>query len=235
MTPNELESRWSAIHETVRNICEQCGRRNDEITILAVSKLISTQVVDIAYSLGIRQFGENRVEHFIGRQELSFFKDCSWHMIGHVQTRKVNRIVGDFSLIHSVDTLKLAYAINQVACQKQVCQPVLLQVNASGEERKQGFTTDSSLYGRDNLFSAMEELAELPGIEIQGLMTMAPNTEKRDIIRSVFQQVRIARGELQRRYPKLVLRHLSMGMSNDFDLALQEGATIIRIGSRLFA
>ncbi|WP_242834318.1 YggS family pyridoxal phosphate-dependent enzyme [Clostridium pasteurianum] len=233
-TQGELKNRLINIEKEISDICNQCGRKRNEITVLSVSKYVPNEIVDIAYRLGVRNFGENRIEKFENRKKLSFFNNCSWDMIGHIQSRKVNKIVGQFSLIHSIDTIKVARLVNKFACEKQICQPVLLQVNTSNEESKQGFISNFGVLERDNIFACMDELAELPGLDIQGFMTMAPNTNDKNLIQSVFHDTKVIRDKLQNLYPQLNLKHLSMGMSNDFKLALLEGATIVRIGSRLF-
>jgi PLP dependent protein len=231
----ELEQRWSEIQKRVSNAAIQVGRRPDEITVLAVSKYASALDVCFAHQqLGIRLFGENRLERYEERKRLGIYSDCEWHMIGHVQSKKARNVTGQFSLIHSVDTTKLARAISRAGMERGIRQRILLQVNMSDEEAKHGFTTCATAEKRDNILEAMPELAVLPGIQIDGLMTMAPFAAERDVIRLVFQQLRVLRDRLQHDYPNLSLCHLSMGMSDDFDVAIAEGATIVRLGSILF-
>lgn len=231
---NQLRNRLLYIENEMRETCKRCGRARKEITLLAVSKYVPDETVIMANTLGLKEFAENRIELFTKRKELEIFKNCTWHMIGNIQSRKINKIVGEFSLIHSIDSFNTAKLVSKAACEKNICQPVLLQINTSGEESKQGFIVDSKLLNRDNIYLKMNELMQLPGIRIQGLMTMAPNIKDENFIREVFYKTRITRDRLQELYPNLELRHLSMGMSNDFKLAIEEGATIIRIGTRLF-
>ena len=147
--------------------------------------------------------------------------DIRWHYIGKIQSNKIDIILGNFSLLHSVDSLELAQLIDQKSQKKKIVTPILLQVKFSHEETKQGFTPAGCK-------SALKNLKDLPGISIDGLMTMAPLTQDQDMIRDCFMQLRKLRDELG-------LSHLSMGMSQDYSLAIEEGATLLRIGSGIFS
>ncbi len=189
--------------------------------VVAVSKGRSPKQIMELYERGCRDFGENRVAEALEKME-QLPQEIQWHFIGKLQRSKVSKIIGRFALIHSVDSLELAEKIAESSSVAGKVTSILLQVNTSEEASKSGFSVEEC----KALFSTLDQLE---GIKIQGLMTIAPLTEERERIIRCFQDLRKLQGELQRRLPLM-----SMGMSQDYDIALEEGANLLRIGSALF-
>lgn len=206
-------------------IKERIALLNSTVKLVVVSKKQTLEAVEEVYHAGCRTFGENRVqEALIKKQSLPL--DIEWHFIGSLQTHHLNKVIGHFSLLHSVDTPSLAKAIHERSIKKGVITPILLQANTSGEPSKHGL---SSLEWK----KAFLPLLSFSGIEIQGLMTMAPLTEDSSFIRHTFSSLQLLKKELEQLSGR-PLPHLSMGMSNDYEIAIEEGATIVRIGSAIF-
>ena len=204
----------------------RAGRGEGEVTLVAVTKAHPPQALTAALSLGIRDLGENRIEEleekigFLGRDA------ATWHMVGHVQSRKARQAVELSDLLHSLDTLKLARRLSTFALERGVLLPVLVQVNTAGEDAKSGFDESQAL-------EAIHEILGLGGVEIRGLMTMAPFVEDEGILRKTFAGLRRVQEEAGR-LPEYRGRELSMGMTNDFELAVEEGSTMVRLGTALF-
>ncbi len=197
--------------------------------LVAVTKYTTLAKMEEAYGAGIRHFGEARVLDALKKKsELpqAMVQEIQWHLIGHLQSKKVNKTVGEFALIHSVDSLRLAEKLSEANLKAQAIQPVLLQVNLSEEPQKHGFSSQA-------LQAELLALSQLKGIEIQGLMTMAPHTDDIPLIKRIFGNLKKLRDSLSGSYG-LKLPELSMGMTHDYLHALESGATIIRIGSFLF-
>ncbi len=205
---------------------KQAGRNPAEITLVAVSKGHTWEAAASAYYEGCRQYGENRLAEALPKMAQAP-KDIDWHLIGTLQRNKVAKAVGQFALIHSVDSPELANKISKISAERGVVSKVLLQVNTSGELSKHGYSVHE-------WESCIDQTALLPGIAIEGLMTMAPLDASEAEIRQCFRSLRALRDSWQSRYSLHSLHHLSMGMSNDWELAVAEGATILRIGSLLF-
>lgn len=212
--------------ENYRKICAQieqaaeaCGRDPKSITLVAVTKGRSVSEILELYALGVRDFGENRLPEVVEKMN-HLPSDIRWHFIGKVQKNKVQKVAGAFFLIHSVDTWELAEKLSRVSVEKGTVTPILLQVNTSGEMSKSGLTPQKWEEGMPNILS-------LPGIKIQGAMTLAPLTENQEVILKTFAALRVFA-------QKFELPVLSMGMTNDFALAIREGATLLRIGTGLF-
>ncbi len=198
--------------------------------IIAVVKYVTADRVIEAYNAGIRDFGENRIQDADKqRAELpeEVENNSRWHFLGHLQTNKVNKVVGKYDFIHSVDSPKLAKAISECASSQKLVQKVLIQVNIAGEESKFGFSPEKA----EESFS---EISTLDSISIVGLMTMAPFTDNPEKQRTVFKGLRELRDRLRRQF-SVHLDELSMGMSNDYRIAVEEGATMVRIGQLLFS
>lgn len=200
---------------------EESNRSLKDITLVAVTKNHSPEEVMGLYEAGCRIFGENRLQEALPKIQ-SMPKDCVWHMIGTLQKNKARKAVESFSMIESVDTPSLAEKISSVSVEQNRTTPILLQVNVSGEPSKHGL--DSAGWKE-----AYAELRDLPGIRIEGLMTMAPFVEDKTLVRRCFSRLRRLRDELPD-----IGHHLSMGMSHDYKEAIAEGATILRIGTLLF-
>lgn len=222
---SSIAVRYEAVRRQVADAADACGRDPGDVTIVAVTKTVGVEEVTAALAAGVRDFGENRVQEFLGKYGL--FPEARWHFIGTLQTNKVKDVVGKAQLIHSVDSMRLLSYIERHATERGVIQPVLLQVNISGEEAKHGLTVA-------DLPDAIREASQMDSVEVRGLMTMAPLARAEDV-RWVFRELREARDSLRATLPDRVeLEHLSMGMSGDFRVAVEEGATIVRIGRALF-
>ncbi len=191
--------------------------------IIAVSKYYTVNEMREAYKVGLNNFGENRVLDAIEKINLleeEITSKSHYHLIGHLQGNKVKKAVGVFDLIHSVDSLKLAAEIDNVAGQKGIVQKILIQINNAGEEQKSGIAPSQ-------LESLIEKIKGLENISLEGLMTIAPLTDDEILLRKLFREMRKLKEEFH-------LKELSMGMSNDYKIALEEGATMIRLGRTLF-
>lgn len=210
---------YSHILDEISETAMACGRAPKEITLIAVSKGYPWDVVEPAYASGCRDFGESRLQEALPKIDLAP-ADIRWHLIGTLQKNKVAKAIGIFSLIHSVDTPELATKISQCSEERGVITPILLQVNTSGETTKHGLS-------QEQWQPHLEALFQLPSIRIEGLMTMAPFVEDEKAIRNCFALLRKMRD-------KLNLQHLSMGMSHDYRIAIEEGATLLRIGTAIF-
>lgn len=210
---------YKRILQEIAEEATRAGRNPDEIKLLAVSKTHSWQNVSEVYDAGCRTFGENRVQEALEKKE-QLPKDAQWHLIGTLQKNKVNKAVGVFDLIHSVDTFDLAEKISAASQLKGIETRILLQVNVSGEATKHGFTEQS-------VQEVFPRLILLPHLKIEGLMTMAPYTANKEECLHYFQKLRSLCDQLG-------LKELSMGMSNDWREALHAGATLLRIGSSIF-
>ena len=203
----------------IARACERSHRLPEEITLVAVTKSFEAAVIREAFDCGIRNFGENRVQEAEGKVgQLSDLKsDVTWHMLGHLQSNKAKKAVEIFDIIHSVDSVKLADILSRRA---QKSLPVLLEVNVAGETTKGGLSVDE-------VAAAVEEIRKLPDLKVTGLMTIAPFVAEPEEVRPVFQKLRELRDSLG-------LEHLSMGMTDDFEVAIEEGATMLRIGRAIF-
>lgn len=223
MTP--VAARFEAVRRHVADAADLAGRDPSDVTVVAVTKTVGIEDIRSAYEVGICDFGENRVQEFLGKYGL--FPQARWHFIGTLQTNKVKDVVGRAHLIHSVDSLRLLAEISRRACEAEVVQDVLLQVNVSGEQSKHGFEPDE-------LRDALVEASRMSGLRVRGLMTMAPFSRPEDV-RWVFRDLKELRDSL-REMPLngVELDELSMGMSNDYRIAVEEGATIVRVGRAIF-
>jgi PLP dependent protein len=206
-------------------------RDPQEIRLIAVSKNQSMESMKELYNSGCHEFGESRTQEAL--EKISFFDHCRWHFIGSLQNNKVNKAIPLFSLIHSVNSIELAKKISQASGRIGHEQPILLQINISGEFSKQGFSEAESR-------NYLEDLLALPNLLIDGLMTMAPHTEDTETIRHCFKRLRELKNEFQnmalaKRCDRAPFRELSMGMSNDYSIAIEEGSTLLRIGKALFS
>ncbi len=228
--PLEITANLEHIRERIAAAAQRSGRSADAVQLVAVSKTQPFAAIEAAYAAGQRDFGENRLEELWTKVRAAQERGLDairWHMIGTIQSRKTGDAVGPFVLIHSIDREKIAVRLSRDARAADRVMDVLLEVNVSGESSKHGFTPAT-------LLAAAPTLAELPGIRIQGLMTMAPFVDDAETLRPVFRGLTSVRNELQESCPQIDWRQLSMGMTNDFEVAIEEGATIVRIGSAIF-
>jgi len=232
----------ASVEERVARAAERSRRDPEDVTVVAITKTFGLEHVQTAYELGIRHFGENRVTEAAqklppARKWLVGREEPVWHMVGHLQRRKVGDALGLFDLIHSVDSLRLAERIDRL-CQRVGRRPmsILLEANTSGETQKYGFRLhrspeDSAQWAE--FLSTLERIVELPGVEVQGLMTMAPLVES-ESARPCFRKLRGIRDALGQVFPEMECSELSMGMTNDFEVAVEEGATMLRLGQAIF-
>ena len=221
----DLAANLETIRQRIRTACERAGRNPDSVTMLAVTKMQPPEVVQAAAKLGLILFGENKVQEAKAKMPLCP-GNLRWHMIGHLQSNKCRDAVELFKMIQSVDSLSLAQEINKRAEQAARTLPVLLEVNVAGEASKFG-------YRPEQLLAELKELNALPRIEIHGLMTVPPWSPEAEKARPHFRRLR----EIKVQCEQILgapLPHLSMGMSGDFEIAVEEGATMVRIGTELF-
>ena len=217
---NEVESRIQAA-------CARAGRCREDVTLIAVSKTKPKEVLMEAYGLGVRIFGENKVQELTEKYE-ALPKDIHWHMIGHLQTNKVKYIVGKVELIHSVDSLKLAEAIEKEAAKKDTVVQVLVEVNVAEEESKFGIKVEEVL-------PFIQKIASYPHIHVCGLMTIAPFVDDPEENRGIFQRLRKLSVDIEAKNAHNInMSVLSMGMTNDYQVAIEEGATMVRVGTGIF-
>jgi len=218
-TADTVRRNLSRIRDEIAQACERSNRNPDDVTLVAVTKSVGVDEVRILFDLGVRHFGESRL-HEAETKTDAVDRDAIWHMVGHIQRRKAKGVVERFDCIDAVDRIELAHTLDQRAGEAQKCIPVLVEVNVSGETEKYGFSTSET-------GSAAAALNEMEHLDIQGLMTMAPRVDDPETIRCHFANLRRIRDDLG-------LRELSMGMSEDYVVAIEEGSTQVRIGRALF-
>ena len=207
--------------------CEKAGRNREDVTLIAVSKTKPVSMLEEIYAEGIRTFGENKVQELTEKYD-QLPADIKWHMIGHLQRNKVKYIVGKVSLIHSVDSYRLAEEINIQAKKHQVTVPILIEVNVAGEDTKFGVRPEETL-------RLVEEIASLENVRIQGLMTIAPFVEDPEENRVHFRRLKQLSVDIDsKNIDNVHMEILSMGMTNDYMVAIEEGATMIRVGTGIF-
>jgi|SRR5579883_407148 len=221
-----VSENWSKLQARAAAAAKRAGRRPGDVTILPVSKTFSAAVVREAYDAGLRMFGENYIQEALAKME-ELPGDIQWHMIGHLQSNKARHAAGRFTLIHSLDSIHLAQELDKQAAKRGVRQPVLLQVNIADEDTKFGFEPAQ-------VQDATGEMSELEHLELRGLMTIGPLASNPEDVRWVFKELRSLRDKVQAQFPELTLRELSMGMTGDFEVAIEEGATMVRVGRAIF-
>jgi len=237
-----IGERYRVVQEKVGDAAARVGRSADEITVVAVTKTWPADIVAAAYECGLRHFGENRVEELASKRvEVSALlgdgKDIVWHQIGMVQSRKSKLLADNAHVFHALDRLKIAQRVARRLQETRSVLPTFLEVNVSGEASKSGFQAtdwESDATNRDNLRTVFEAVAGLPGLQLQGLMTMAPWGVADEMVRDVFRRTRLLAQWLQQAVPHVALPYLSMGMSDDFEIAVEEGATHVRVGRAIF-
>ncbi len=216
------------INKRIEAACLKADRHKDEVILINVSKTKPVELLEEGYEAGMRLFGENKVQE-IRDKYVSFVKDdIEWHMIGHLQRNKVKYIIDKVALIHSVDSLRLAEAINKEAEKRNIQMPILVQVNMAMEDSKFGLAGDE-------VIALVKEISALKHIKIIGLMTIAPFVSDPEDNRPVFKEMHQLYVDIQKQnLDNVSMTVLSMGMSNDFEVAIEEGSTMIRIGTALF-
>lgn len=222
-----IRENLNAVSENIMRVCEQSGREPGTVTLIAVSKTKPVSALWEAYHCGCREFGENKVQELIEKQE-ALPKDIKWHMIGHLQRNKVKYIVDKVALIHSVDSLKLAEEISREALKKKAEVSVLIEVNIAGEDTKFGVKPEDTE-------PLIREISLLPGIHIEGLMTIAPYVEDPEENRQYFAGLKQLSVDIgQKNIDNVNMNVLSMGMTGDYLVAVEEGASYVRVGTGIF-
>lgn len=215
------------VEQKIDEACAKSGRDRNEVTLIAVSKTKPLPMLQEAYDAGCRDFGENKVQELVDKYE-QLPKDIRWHMIGHLQRNKVKYIVDKVYLIHSVDSLRLAEEISKEAGKKGVTVSILVEVNVAEEETKFGTTCEE-------VIQLVEDIAKLPNIQVKGLMTIAPYVENPEENRQYFEKLRqIYVDIIRKNIDNVCMDVLSMGMTGDYEVAVTEGATYVRVGTGIF-
>ena len=215
------------VEEKIQKACLRSGRDRKEVTLIAVSKTKPVSMIEEVYNEGIRDFGENKPQEL--REKYDFMpKDINWHMIGHLQRNKIKYVVDRACMIHSVDSIRLAQAIEEEAAKKNRIIPILLEVNIAREESKFGFM-------EEEIYDAVEIISKLPHLKIEGLMTIAPFVENAEENRVHFKNLRKLSVDIkQKNIDNVNMCNLSMGMTGDYEIAIEEGATFVRVGTGIF-
>jgi len=222
-----VSDNFREINRRINDACSRSGREPDEITLVCVTKEASLSNILEAIKDGITNIGENRVQDALIKYNSLKESNISWHMIGHLQRNKVKDALKIFGLIHSVDSLKLAIEINKEAVKQGKVVDVLAQVNTSGEASKFGIRPGEVL-------KLVEEITALSNVKLLGLMAMAPMAERSEESRPYYKKLKKIFDEINTKIPALKMKYLSMGMSQDFEIAIEEGANIIRVGRAIF-
>lgn len=218
---------YRAVEARVEAACARSGRSRNEVTLIAVSKTKPVEMVQELMTIGVRDFGENHAQELVTKTE-AISDPLNWHFIGHLQRNKVKYVVGRACLIHSVSSLRLAQEIEKEAAKKEVTVPILIEVNIAEEETKLGLPEEEVL-------ALVQEAAKLSHLQIRGLMAIAPPVDDPEENREYFAQLRRLKeaiGAMQ--IPGVVMEELSMGMTGDFEVAIEEGATMVRVGTAIF-
>ncbi len=239
---SEIERNLERVRERIAEAALRRGRRPEQVRLIAISKTAPADAVVRAYRAGQGDFGENRVEEGAPKiasvgAALGEVARPTWHMVGHVQSRKAADVVAAFDYLHSLDRAKLAERLSRFIPPGRSPLPVLLECNVSGEESKYGFELAGWEHDPARLAAFCEEVARilsLPGLSVHGLMTMAPWVADAETVRPVFASLRALRDALVERFPGQSWPELSMGMTDDYEVAIEEGATMVRIGRAIF-
>lgn len=222
-----LKDNLKTVEEHVQEACKRAGRSREEVTLIAVSKTKPVEMLQEIYGEGVRDFGENKVQELCDKME-QLPSDIRWHMIGHLQRNKVKYIVGKVALIHSVDTYRLAEEINIQAKKRGIIVPILVEVNIAGEKTKFGTTAEDAML-------LVEEISKLENVRIKGLMTIAPFVENPEDNRLYFRKIKQLSVDItNKNIDNVSMEILSMGMTGDYEVAIEEGATMVRVGTGIF-
>ncbi len=227
LTRDRMAANIDHVRSIIAESALRVGRAPQDVTLVAVSKTRSVELVQMAYNLGVIDFGENRVQEALPKIAEFHPQSVRWHMIGHLQSNKAGKVVNPFYCVHSVDSLHLAQALSRHAGEQGKVLPVLLQINVSGESSKEGMSAAETS-------DLARQIVALPHIRVDGLMTIAPLVEDPEEVRPVFRELRSLRDRLRDELPQCSWQHLSMGMTDDYTVAIEEGATIVRIGRAIF-
>ena len=222
-----LKDQLQEVEKRIQAACDRAGRKREEVTLIAVSKTKPVETLQEAYDLGVRIFGENKVQELTAKYE-ALPKDIHWHMIGHLQTNKVKYIIDKAELIHSVDSLKLAETIEKEAAKHDLIADILVEVNVAEEESKFGMKMEE-------VIPFVEKVSAFPHVRVRGLMTIAPFVENPEENRAIFADLHKLYVDIkQKNIDNGTVSILSMGMTNDYEVAIEEGATMVRVGTGIF-
>lgn len=222
-----LKDQLQEVEKRIQAACDRAGRKREEVTLIAVSKTKPVETLQEAYDLGVRIFGENKVQELTAKYE-ELPKDIHWHMIGHLQTNKVKYIIDKAELIHSVDSLKLAETIEKEAAKHDLIADILVEVNVAEEESKFGMKMEE-------VIPFVEKVSAFPHVRVRGLMTIAPFVEDPEENRSIFADLHKLYIDIKKKnHDNDTVSVLSMGMTNDYEVAIEEGATMVRVGTGIF-
>ena len=222
-----LKDNLKKVEENIQAACDRSGRNRDEVTLIAVSKTKPVEMLQEIYDENIRDFGENKVQELCDKIE-KMPSDIKWHMIGHLQRNKVKYIVGKVALIHSVDSYRLAEEISIQAKKHNTTVPILVEVNIAHEESKFGISEEDAIL-------LVKEISELENIRIMGLMTIAPYVENPEDNRMYFRKIKELSVDINsKNIDNVSMEIISMGMTGDYEVAIEEGATMVRIGTGIF-
>ena len=232
-TVASIRENHQRVLDQIAEAARRSGRDTEQVRLVVVTKTQPLAIVEAAIEAGVRILGENYPEEGVTKiQSLPAQTGVEWHMIGHVQSRKARLVTDHFALLHSLDSLKLARRLDRFAADAERVLPVLLELNVGGEESKSGW--DASTDARFQAFlPEVAELLELPHLRVQGLMTMPPLGTEAEDSRRYFQQLRSLRDQLATRFPQTDWHELSMGTSTDYPVAVEEGATLVRVGTAI--
>ena len=222
-----LKENLDHVEEEIRKACERSGRSREEVTLIAVSKTKPVSMLEEAYGLGVREFGENKVQELVEKYD-ALPEDIEWHMIGHLQRNKIKYIIGKAALIHSVDSLRLAEAIDKEAAKQNTAARILIEVNVAREESKFGLMPEA-------VPEFVDKVSEFAHLKVEGLMTIAPFVENPEENRPIFAYLRKLSVDIAKKNAHNTnMSVLSMGMTNDYQVAVEEGATMVRVGTGIF-
>jgi pyridoxal phosphate enzyme (YggS family) len=222
-----IAENYKLVYDRVAEAAVKAGRDPSEITMIAVTKTHPAETVEEAIAAGVTDVGENRVQEFLEKAP-GVSSSVNWHLIGHLQTNKVNKVIGRFAMIHSVDSLKLAAKISAAGEREGVSTDILVEVNTSGEESKFGAEEDAAL-------ELCSQISELPALSLKGLMTVGPWVDDAAVLSRSFSSLRLLGEKITRSgITGISMEHLSMGMTDDFEIAIAEGSTIVRLGRVIF-
>lgn len=222
-----VQEQLQEVTTRIKAACERVGRDPSEVTLVAVSKTKPVEMIREAYDAGAREFGENKVQEMMEKYD-KLPDDIHWHMIGHLQRNKVKYLIGKTCLIHSVDSYRLAQEISAQSVKHETDTDILIEVNIAGEETKFGLS-------REETISLVEEAAKLPRIHIKGLMVVAPFVDDPEDNRPYFKEIKELSVDIaSKKIDNVTMCMLSMGMTGDFEVAIEEGATLVRVGTGIF-
>ena len=222
----DLRENYEEVRRNIREACLEAGRDPESVKLIAVSKTKPVSMIRDFYDLGQRDFGENHVQEIV--QKSAEFPEATYHMIGHLQRNKVRQVVGKVEMIHSVDSLRLAEEISKESVKQGITSRILIEINVGNEESKYGFSFEEAE-------DAARAFSPLPGIQVEGFMCVAPYVSNPELNRPLFRKMYDLSVDIQsKNIDNIQVKELSMGMTNDYRIAVSEGATIVRVGTALF-